>query len=370
MHAVFDATATLLPGTGVRTHIQLWAEALRKSAGPHSLTVFPLLGRLDPLEPGKSARGPLATAWRLALVRTLNRSGRAALGRVVGRADVFHASQHVHHLPAKMKCTATLFDMSCWTAPETHLASNIEATRTYAKRILVHADGIVANSGSAREDAVRILGLADARIEVIRPGIAPAFFNVDAASVERARQRYALPATFILWVGAVEPRKNIDTLLDAYACLKQDLREEWPLVLAGRAGWSSAATLARMRSAGHGWRYLGYVPERDLPAVTAAAAIFVFPSLYEGFGLPLAQAMAAGTASITSNVASMPEVADGCAALVDPRSSRQIAEALRRLILSPSERDRLAREGRSRAETYTWEKTALQTWRFLERIAG
>jgi alpha-1,3-rhamnosyl/mannosyltransferase len=305
---------------------------------------------------------------RLAFVRSLNRLNRSVVNLAIGRGDLFHTSQHLHCLPSKIKLSATLFDMSCWTVPETHLPENVAATRDYAERVRL-VDGIVAISNSAREDAIRLLRLPAAKIEVISPGVHDAYFNVDRLAVESVQCRYQLRAPYLLWVGTVEPRKNVDTLLVAYASLPRDIRHEWPLFLAGPPGWSSAPTLARMQSTAEGWRYLGYVPEGDLSAIMAGASIFVFPSLYEGFGLPLAQAMAAGTACITSSVSSLPEVAGHAAVLVEPRSPDDLARAMRRLILSPSERQELAKRGQSRARTYTWEHAARKSWRFFERIA-
>jgi glycosyltransferase involved in cell wall biosynthesis len=115
-------------------------------------------------------------------------------------------------------------------------------------------------------------------------------------------------------------------------------------------------------------RYLGYVPEQDLPGLTAGATVFVYPSLYEGFGLPLGQAMAAGVPSVTSNVSSMPEVAGDAALLVDPRSPAEMAAAVRRLLESPDLRAALGRNGRARAQRYTWENCARRSLEFFRRI--
>jgi alpha-1,3-rhamnosyl/mannosyltransferase len=174
----------------------------------------------------------------------------------------------------------------------------------------------------------------------------------------------------VLCVGAIEPRKNLDALLDAWQQLRPTLREEFDLVIAGATGWAAPATRARLEAGVPGLRCLGYVRERDLPGLTAAATVFAYPSLYEGFGFPVVQAMAAGVPVLTSDVSSLPEVAGDAAVLVDPRSVAGIAAGLERLLESPSLRARLAHAGKLRARAFQWEECARRSLRFFERVAG
>jgi alpha-1,3-rhamnosyl/mannosyltransferase len=171
-------------------------------------------------------------------------------------------------------------------------------------------------------------------------------------------------------VGTVEPRKNIATLLDAWERLRTDVRDEYDLVVAGPAGWGDSAVLKRLQAGTTGVRYLGYVAEADLPALTAGASAFVYPSLYEGFGLPLAQAMAAGRAAVTSAVSSMPEVAGGAALLVDPKSVEELGSAMDRLLSDAPLRNELGRRGRARADRFRWEEGAARSWEFFEEVMG
>ena len=126
----------------------------------------------------------------------------------------------------------------------------------------------------------------------------------------------------------------------------------------------------RLRTGIPGVRYLGYVPEADLAPLTAAATVFAYVSLYEGFGLPVAQALAAGVPVLTSNVSALPEVAGDAAVLVDPRSPQEVGSALERLLLSPSLRAELTGRGRARAREFTWEVCARKSWQFFERVAA
>jgi glycosyltransferase involved in cell wall biosynthesis len=173
-----------------------------------------------------------------------------------------------------------------------------------------------------------------------------------------------------LYVGSIEPRKNLSTLLDAWLDLSRDVRQEFDLAVVGPWGWGDRSVFNRLQAGIPGVRYLGYVPEADLPGLTAAATIFAYVSLYEGFGLPVAQAMAAGVPVITSNVSSLPEVVGDAGLLADPRSREEIRTALDRLLLSPSLRAELGHRGRARARGFTWAECARKSWKFFERVAG
>jgi glycosyltransferase involved in cell wall biosynthesis len=233
-----------------------------------------------------------------------------------------------------------------------------------------NADGLIAISKCTRDDAVRLLGLAPEKIEVIYPGIAPAFFQVRPELARETIRRYGLNKPYVLYVGSIEPRKNVGGLLDAWQELAPDIRDEFELVIAGPWGWGDRRTYDRLQAGISGVRYLGYVPESDLPALTAAATVFAYVSLYEGFGLPVGQAMAAGVPVLTSIVSALPEVVGDAGLAADPRSREEIRRGLERLLLSPALRPELAERGRVRAREFTWEACARKSWKFFERIAG
>jgi glycosyltransferase involved in cell wall biosynthesis len=263
-----------------------------------------------------------------------------------------------------------LYDLTCWLVPETHHPHNVRASRLFAERVMHRADGLIAISESTRTDAVRILGIPAARIELIYPGIAETYFEATVDDARPMAAKYGLTKPYVLFVGTVEPRKNIDALLDGWTLLTPALREEFDLVAAGPAGWGDTSTLGRLRAGYAGVRYLGYVPERDLPGITAGATVFVYPSLHEGFGLPLGQAMAAGVPAVTSGVSSMPEVVGDAGLLVDPRSPAEICGAMGRLLESRGLRDALASRARSRALRYRWEVCARQSLAYFRKLAG
>jgi glycosyltransferase involved in cell wall biosynthesis len=260
--------------------------------------------------------------------------------------------------------------MTCWLLPEYHQSANVAAEKSFAERIWKRAAGLIAVSESTRRDAVRVLGLNPEIIQVIYPGVPQAFFEATAETAAPTCRKYGLARPYALYVGTVEPRKNLDRLLDSWQSLPASVREAFDLVAAGPEGWQSAETMARLRGPTPGVRYLGYVPEPDLPALTAGAAVFLYPSLYEGFGFPVAQAMAAGVPVITSNLSSLPEITGGAALLVDPCSVAEIRAALDRLLTSPATRAQLAQAGRVQAQRFRWDICARQSVEFFGKVLG
>ncbi len=359
MKILVDATSLLLRSAGIKNHVWHWLRAMR-AAGGHEIAAFPLLRDLGELDHSSSLYSPAGTWPRLGLLAFLNLSGNPCMNLAAGAADVFHASNMVRNAPSNAALTATIYDLTCRLMPEFHTAGNVRADELYVDRILKRARGLIAISESSKCDAVRELRINPDRIEVIYSGIDRRFFDAIPE---------AAPKPYVLSVGTIEPRKNLDTLLDAWAQLPADLREQYDLVFAGLAGWKSAATMARIQST-VGVRFLGYVEESRLPGLTAGATVFVFPSLYEGFGFPPAQAMAAGVATIVSNVSSLPEVAGDAALLIDPRSPTDLAAAMSRLLTSPSLRAELGPRSRTQAARFNWSDCARRSLAFFERIAG
>jgi len=367
MKVVIDATPLLVRSAGVKNYLYHWIRHLQPVAAPHTLCAFPFLRQLGELRHDRSTLSRPATLWRLGLVGLLNRWDHGSIGWFLHGADVFHASNLIRDVPSGAAITATVHDLTCWLLPELHTEGNILADRLFAERIVPRAHRFVAVSECTRRDAICLWGLEARRVEVIYPGIDEAYFRVSAAEGRQVAQAYGIDKPYVLFVGSIEPRKNVDRLVQAYESLPASLQQEYSLVLAGPVGWKAQQTLERLRAARAEVRYLGYVPERDLPALTAGATVFVYPSLYEGFGFPVAQAMACGVPVITSDRSSLPEITGGTAMLVNPESTRELAQALEALLVSARLRQRLAAAGRSRARMFSWERCAEQSWRFFER---
>jgi glycosyltransferase involved in cell wall biosynthesis len=369
MRISIDATPLLLRSAGVKTYVYQWIAHMRKLGGGHEIRTFPFFGSIGELQHEESMVSGWSTLAGLALLHFCNIPGNPAIDMLGARADVFHASHQLRTAPRNTRVTATVYDMTCWLIPEMHSPSNVRVGQRFGDRVLKRADGLIAISENTRTDCVRILGIDPDKIEVIYPGVADAFFEPGAESIRTAQEKHSISRPYILFVGTVEPRKNLDTLLDAWEGINRALLEEFDLVIAGPAGWANPHTLNRLNSGIAGVRYLGYVAEQDLPGLTAGAAAFVYPSLYEGFGLPVAQAMAAGVPIVTSNNSSLPEVAGDAAVLADPKSSNEIRAALERLLTSPSTRCELAKNGIARAQPYRWDVCARRSLQFFEKVA-
>jgi glycosyltransferase involved in cell wall biosynthesis len=370
MRVSIDAVPLLVRSAGVKNYLFHWIVHLRRLLGDANLTLFPfldldLLAHLD--HEGSAASRP-GTITRQGLLYGLNLHPNHVWDWIGPSSDIFHATKLLNP-PRRARLTATMYDMTCWLVPEFHQPANVAAEKRFAARIWKRADGLIAISENTRRDAIRTLDLKPEVVQVIYPGVAQAFFQVMPEDVEAARRKYGLERPYVLHVGTIEPRKNIDRLLDTWQSLPPSFREEFELVAIGPEGWQSAATMDRLRSA-PGVRYLGYVPERDLPPLTAAATVFVYPSLYEGFGFPVAQAMAAGVPVITSNLSSLPEITGDAAVLVEPRSEAQIRGAVEGLLTSPSRRAELASAGRSRAVRFQWDVCAQETLQFFKKVLG
>jgi alpha-1,3-rhamnosyl/mannosyltransferase len=365
MKVLIDACPLLVRSAGVKNYLYHWIAALRRVAPDGTIHTFPGLGSGKALDHER----PMAGFWRtytgLGALALANHTPLPVLDALAGSADIFHASSLLRHPPRRPLLTTTLHDLSSWIMPELHPAANRLADSQLAGHLRL-AHRIIAVSERTRQDAIRMLRIPPEKIVVIHSGVAEAFFHVDPGDVERVRERYRLKRPFVLSIGTVEPRKNMGGLLSAFEALPSSLQDEFDLVLAGPMGWADAATEQRVRAV----RYLGYVPERDIAPLTAAATVFAYPSLYEGFGFPVAQAMAAGVPVITSNVSALPEIAGDAAVLVDPRSRDQLRDALSRLLLYPSIRARMADRGRERAEQFRWETCAAKSLEFFQEAAG
>jgi glycosyltransferase involved in cell wall biosynthesis len=297
---------------------------------------------------------------RIAALQFFNRIWPGGLERVVRGYDLFHVSNQVKTPPTNRPISATIHDLTCWLLPEMHTVANRTADQVFANRVLKRAQGLIAVSENTRQDAIRLLDIHPDRIRTIHSGVPDQFF--DARPAKRAKP-------YLLYAGTIEPRKNVDLLLKAYQAMRADLRAAFDLVIAGPEGWRSEATMAALRSGSiPGVHYVGYVPEAEMPGLFAGASAFVYPSLYEGFGFPVAQAMAAKVAVVTSSTSCLPEIVGPGAVTVDPRSQTELTSAMQRVLEDAALRERLASEGRRFAEQYRWAACARNSLEWFETL--
>jgi glycosyltransferase involved in cell wall biosynthesis len=306
-------------------------------------------------------------AWSLAT--GLSCAGAAA---IAGRIDVFFATDYrVPRLRGVPVC-ATVFDAiplshPDWANPRLRSVKNLVLRRSAR-----WADRVIAISRAMVPELVAHYGIEEARIAVTPLGVDASWFEpVPAARVAAVRERHRLAERYLLFVGTLQPRKNVARILAAFERLPPAVARDAQLVIAGRAGWHAEEVVAALRAAGANGRvrWLDYVPEQDLRPLYRGASAFVFPSLYEGFGLPVLEAFASEVPVIASNVTSLPEVAGDAAILVDPLDTDAIAEAMASLLDDPATGARLRERGLARARTYTWERCAQATLAVLRAMA-
>ncbi len=251
----------------------------------------------------------------------------------------------------------TVHDLTPLLFPWGHTWRNVLYHRLMLARVLAAADHVFAASRATRRDLVRS-GVPAERITVSYGAADPVFFTDGPRDPAR-------PGMHLLFVGANEPRKNLPGLLAAYRILRTVHGVRLPLRIAGPAGWKT-----RIPAAEPGVEWLGFVPDADLARLYREAAIFVYPSFYEGFGLPVVEAMAAGTPVVTSDRGAIPEVAGRAALYADPARPGEIAQACARLLVDRALWDQVSRHGMARARLFSWEKTACETWDVYEEILG
>jgi glycosyltransferase involved in cell wall biosynthesis len=288
------------------------------------------------------------------------------------RLDIVHDPTGVSPLlltPGRR--VATIHDVIPLISPAASTTLDRLIYQHWLPRIARRLDAILTVSACSRHDIVRLLGVDPTRVHVVPNAVGPAFAPTPREQVEAVVRRHGISAPYILYVGSVEARKNLSRLLDAYATLRaQDSSRQ--LVIVGAAGWKSSPVYATVERLGLGRSVLftGYIPDADLPALYGGADLFVFPSLYEGCGLPVLEAMACGTPVVTSNTSSLPEVAGDAALQCDPEDVPALAQAMHDLLRDPARQHDLRERGRAWAQTFSWERTATETLQVYQQLAA
>lgn len=285
------------------------------------------------------------------------------------RADVLHYPANIGPLARQRGVVLTVHDLSFMHHPEWFRTGRALYYRQAARRSIRRATRIIADSEATAEDVVRFTDTPRDRIDVVPLGVSPIFQPASGQARAAVRAKYGLPERFFLYVGTLEPRKNLPRLVAAWSRVADDIPQD--LVLAGRRGWKTRAIEKALADSPHAARVHrpGFIAQEDLPAALSAADAFVWPSLFEGFGLPPLEAMACGAPVLTSAVSSLPEVAGGAALLVEPEDVDALAQALHALATDPAKRAILCQAGERRAQAFTWARTAAWTAQSYARAA-
>ena len=308
---------------------------------------------------------PTDTARRLFFDQALIRKLYCQSG-----ADLIHYPANIGSLLPLRNTVLTIHDVSFLRHPGWFRRSRAFYYRTAVKRSLRTAAGLIADSQSTAEDLLALGGAREAQLTVAPLGVGEDFKPVQEPRQAQIRRDYDLPDRFFLYLGTMEPRKNIHRIIDAWSRIALDHPHD--LVIAGRHGWKLDSLYSALEHSPLSGRihFLGYIMDEDLPALLSTAFAFVWPSLFEGFGLPPLEAMACGTPVITSNNSSLPEVVGDAALTVNPKEVEAIAQAMRDLIENEKQYVSLREKGLRRAADFTWKRTAELTLDAYRRVAG
>lgn len=304
-------------------------------------------------------------------VTPLFNAGVLPLEVVAGRADIFHSPLTMGARLLAGRLIVTVHDLMHVHNPEFLPPGWVPGMTADMRSALRWADLIIAVSHFTMRDLIETFGFPESRIRVVHHGVDAAFAPLaDTREIERVRVKYGIPGRYVLTVGTLEPKKNHLGLIQAFFRATDGPLADYSLVLAGGRRWAWPAVDRHLETISDAHRVIlpGFVPASDLPALYNGATCFVLPSLFEGFGIPVVEAMACGTPVIASNVAALPEVVGGAGILVDPTNVSDLAEALRAVVLDERLQATLRRRGLERAKGFTWDRAARETVEVYESL--
>jgi glycosyltransferase involved in cell wall biosynthesis len=370
MNIGIDVHAAEQDGTGNATYIRGLVLGLFRIESPHRFILYAVdashpFYRDLPSRPGVrikelGIRNPLIRIPVL-LARETRRDA----------LDVLHV-QFVAPPIHRGKLVATIHDLGFLDIPRTFSRFFVLRSRILVRRTARRADRIITGSSYSRDHIVRAYGIRPEKIAVVPYGISERFgAPLDESEIEKTLARLRIRRPYLLSVGRLNPRKNLAALLRAFIELKSRRGLPHTLVVAGRKDFGTESIYREAHGAGPGdVVFTGYIPEDDLPALYRAADIFIYPSLFEGVGLPVLEAMASGVPVITSNTTSLPEIAGGAALIIDPENGPEISEAIGRFLDDQAFRENAIRRGLARATEFTWERSARETLAVYENVGG
>ncbi|MDB5308708.1 MAG: glycosyltransferase family 1 protein [Gemmataceae bacterium] len=382
MRVIINGVSALKPKTGVGHTTANLHRGLAALGTADRFWLYPgdLVGRVaarvlrrpSPPAPPRAAAGG-GPAWRGVLTDLAKAAYREHFRTAArwGNFDLYHEPNFVPvrtHLPT----VVTVHDLSVLLHPEWHPADRVAFHERHFRRGVMGADHVVVVSESVRGEMIDLLGLSPDRVTTVHNGIGGQFRPQPATAIAATRRKLGLPPRYLLAVGTIEPRKNIHTLLRAFCALPVEARAACPLVLAGGWGWKSGPerdlfeTEARHRGAIH----LGYVDDADLPSLYAGAAALLYPSFYEGFGLPPVEMLACGGGVIASTAAAVWEVVGGHALLLAPHDLDGWRDAMRRVATGADFLDEFRRGGEMHAGQFTWDLAARRTLGVYRQVLG
>ncbi|MBN1310540.1 MAG: glycosyltransferase family 4 protein [Anaerolineae bacterium] len=372
MSIVVDVSAAVNGRAGLGRYAAALAAALEQER-PGSIRLFANEGvakgilSLPPGVPVRTIRLGYKP-WRMAV--WLGQLAGVGFNPLVGDASLYHATEHLlmplRHIPTVL----TVHDLIYHLFPQHHKRLNYWYLNAAMPLFVRRAGHIITISECAKEDLIRLYDVPPEKVSVIYEAAAPHFRPQSAEQVGEVSARYRLPERYLLAVGTIEPRKNLARLVEALAILRRD-DPDLALVVVGAKGWLYEGFFEAIEQHEQQQAVIlpGYIPDDDLPAVYAGAAAAVTASLYEGFGLPVLEAMACGAPVACSATSSLGEIAGDAAMTFDPENAEIIAWVLRRLLSDVALSEALRRKGFVRATEFSWERAARETWAVYDRLS-
>ncbi len=371
MRIGIDARPLSKQRTGIGNYVQGLVDLLPRVAPQHDYLLYSNRGIDLPFPAGAfqqridGAFGRCPGSFWL-----LGRGARLARQDAV---DVYWATNAIlpFRMPSRVLKVVTVYDMVWLRCPETTTRYNLFVQTMCARKAIANAHYIIVISRSTQDELIQSLGVPREKTKLVYPGIAERYKPQDhAKAAEYISRKYGVPQRYLATVGIVHPRKNQQFLVRVLGILKKNAQLDCPLLVVGPLGWKNSPLFREIQAAGmteNDIRFLGYVPDEDMPLFYAGAQAFLFPTLYEGFGLPPVEAMACGTPVIASDSPSMPEVL-GDAAILEPlTSAERFATAIRRVLTDDQLRGALRAKGIQRAQSFRYESSVKQLLEIFEK---
>jgi glycosyltransferase involved in cell wall biosynthesis len=319
---------------------------------------------------------PLGILWGLqGLERTLRRGYQELVSRYHRRLffgnafDLYHEPNFIP-LPSSLPTVTTIHDLSVLLHPEWHPSARVQWYEDRFPQALKQSAHCITVSEFTRRQTLKHLGLSPDRVTCVPNGFRPEFRPLPADQVAHILRRRNLPPQYLLYVGTIEPRKNLLRLMKAYVSLPDELRRSWPLLLVGNWGWKVENERRYYHDVAlrHGVRHVGYVPDADLPALYGGARALLYPSLYEGFGLPPLEMLACGGAVLASRIPPIVEVTAGAAQLIAPEDTEGWRQAMHKVLVDAEWWQELRQDAVATAQPFSWTKCAQRTSAVYRRV--
>jgi glycosyltransferase involved in cell wall biosynthesis len=372
MRVCVDAQAAVSQQAGVGRYVRSLVEHLGADTGADDLRLFycDFLGRAGAnlAVPGTTQRAQRIIPRRL-VQAGWRRLGWPPFDSLAGPAEVFHFPNFIRPPLRRGRSVVTIHDISFLRCPETSEERNRRFLTARIRDTVRRADAIITDSDHVAGELREWVDAPEEKVVPVPLGLGASFLHASGAAGIRRPDRWGIDRPYLLHVGTVEPRKNLTFLIEVYERLAD---YDGLLVLAGMNEWKCGPILERLETSSQRDRIqrLGYVGEEALPALYAGADLFVFPSLYEGFGLPPLEAMACGTPVLAARAGSLPEVLGAAAVLVDGYEAGHWADRIRAVLGDSSRLTELRRSGRERAAAFRWAETARRTWDVYRRVGA